>query len=30
MTRSLTGDWARDLPHSMPALGYREGGSVSS
>ena len=20
MTRSLTGDWTRDLPHSMPAL----------
>ena len=30
MTRSLTGDWTRDLPHSMPALdhlGYRGGGS---
>ena len=23
MTRSLTGDWTRDLPHSMPAL-YHE------
>ena len=30
MTQSLTGDWTRDLPHSMPALGYRGGGSVSS
>ena len=31
MTRSLTGDWTRDLPHSKPActlpLGYR-GGSI--
>ena len=28
MTRSLTGDWTRDLPHSKPALlplGYRGG-----
>ena len=26
MTRSLTGYWTRDLPHSKPALGYRGGG----
>ena len=26
MTRSLTGDWTLDLPHSEPALGYRGGG----
>ena len=28
-TRSLTGDWTRDLPHSMPPLGYRGGGDGS-
>ena len=30
MTRSLTGDWTRELPHSKPALylGYRGGGEV--
>ena len=28
MTRSLTRDWTRDLPHWMSALGYR-GGSLS-
>ena len=27
MTRSLTGDETLDLPHSMPARGYRGGGS---
>jgi len=26
MTRSLTGDWTRDLPHLKPPLGYRGGG----
>ena len=26
MTRSLNGDWTRDLPHSKPALDYRGGG----
>ena len=26
MTRSLTGDWTRDLPLSKQALGYRGGG----
>ena len=32
MTRSLPGDWTRDLPHSKPALyhykGYQGGGSM--
>ena len=26
MTRSLTGDWPRDLSHSKPVLGYQGGG----
>ena len=33
VTRSLTGDWTRDLPHSNPALiplGYRGGGLVTN
>ena len=33
VTRSLTGDWTRDLPHSNPALiplGYRGGGIVTN
>ena len=30
MTRSLTGDWTQDFPHSKPALplGYRGGGTI--
>ena len=28
MTRSLTEDWTRDLPHSTLPLGYRQGGSI--
>ena len=28
MTRSLTGNWTRDLPHSKPALGYRGRGVI--
>ena len=25
MTRSLSGDWTRDLPHSKPALYHKAG-----